>query len=116
MSKIITSPVRRFPGTVTLAYPLPFPRYLAWKEAVRNFGESSIAEVALNDDNTPAVLPGICACVERWDIIESKDTPPKQYTPETFPASPRLAAGRLIIWLMQEIIKIISEEDEAPLV
>ena len=34
MSKVITSPVKRWPGSVTLADPLTFPQYAAWRNAL----------------------------------------------------------------------------------
>lgn len=105
MSKIITSPVKRFPGSVTLAYPIPFPAYLAWKDAI-----NKASAVTDNDTRSYIILPGVCACVEAWNIKGLANV-----TPDTFPAAPRVAADRLLGWLISEIVAVVTEADEAPL-
>jgi hypothetical protein len=124
MSKIIVSPVEHWPGSVTLADPLTFPQYMAWRRAVLAAGEAkaklppvegqeagvfSVAEAALQDEISLEMLPGICACVEKWDLAGLG-----QLTPETFPASPRLAAGSLIAWLAGQISMLIAGEEAIP--
>jgi hypothetical protein len=103
VSRTISSPVRKWPGTVTLADPLTFPQYLAWKDAI----ESALG---IKDDYTrhsAALLPGLCACVETWGL-EGLGA----LTPETFPASPRRASDALLTWLVREINRGITEADE----
>jgi len=114
MSKVITSAVKRFPGTVTLVYPFTYPVYTAWKNAVKQFEPGTrIGTVSLDDDMVQIAIQGICACIEKWDIEEIKGEAPRgTVTPETFPASPRISSARLISWLMSEINKVIAEEDE----
>lgn len=105
MSKIITSPVKRFPGTVTLADPLTFPQYLAWQRALNS-------AQAHRDDNAEFVgtlLPGLFACVESWSLTGF----PESVTPATFPATPRISSDRIVGWLIREIGALIREADEA---
>lgn len=112
MGKVITSPVKRYAGTVTLAYPLTYPQYSAWRKAVETLpGGVTWGETIGNDDLVLAILPGVCACVETWGLAGMGE----HVTPETFPATPRIASARLLIWLIGEINKIIAEEDESPL-
>jgi len=112
MGKVITSPVKRYPGTVTLAYPMTYPQYAAWQKAIAGLPkEITIGKTATDDENAQTILPGICACVETWNLAGIGE----HLTPETFPASPRISSARLIIWLISEINAIIAEEDESPL-
>jgi hypothetical protein len=103
MSKIITSPIKRWPGTVTLADPLTFPQYIRLKDALQE------AEAQKNDGDryTSAVLLGVCACVEEWELAGLG-----QLTPETFPATPRVSAGNLFNWLMSEIVALLTGGEE----
>ena len=113
MSKKITSPVPRFPGTVTLMYPLNMPAYSAWKACVNELpDEFTIGDVGISDELTGLMLPGICACVEKWDIVEVEGEPPRgTVTPNTFPISPRISSARLVIWLFNEISKMTREDE-----
>ena len=107
MSKVITSPVRKWPGTVTLADPLTFPQFMAWRKAMTNAKElMDEKDVSPMDE---AVLPGICACVEEWHLNGQT-----QYTPETFPATPRRASNKLVAWLVDEISSLVTEAEEIP--
>lgn len=112
MTKILTSPVKRFSGTVELSDPLTFPQYMAWSKAVEAAvvmrENVTVATVGYDDIVTEVMLPAILACVEAWHIAGVPDKP----TVETFPATPRMSAGRLIAWLAGEIGAVISEEDE----
>ena len=104
MSKVITSPIRRWPGSVTLQDPLLFPAYMKLK--------ASLDEGQTLEDNsakTSVVLPGICACVEQWELKGLG-----QLTPETFPASPMRASAELFAWLLGEILSLLTEAEEVP--
>jgi hypothetical protein len=105
MPKVITSPVARYPGAVVLHDPLTFPQYMAWEDAVS-------AGAALTTTSythySAALLPGVCACVEDWQIKGL----PEPVTPETFPATPRKASDALLSWLVTEITQLVTEADE----
>jgi len=107
MPKRISSPSSRYPGEVVLADPLTLPQALAWEKAIRT--------AQTNDDNATitdvnyAILPGVCACVEKWELEGLGEL-----TPDTFPASPRKASIELINWLISEITRIyVGEEAKA---
>ena len=107
MPKIVISPSLRWPGQVSVSSPLTLPQALAWEKAIRN-AQSIGGEGTLTDYNY-AVLPGICACVEKWEL-EGIDNP----TPDTFPATPRKDSVELITWLMNEVSRIyVGEEEKA---
>jgi hypothetical protein len=102
MSKIITSPVKRFPGTVTIADPLTYPQYFAFTEAMRT--------VTKDDDiahQEAMALPGILKCVEAWDIPVALPV-----TVDNFPSTPRQSVNRLLGWLIGEITRLIYEADD----
>ena len=102
MGRVITSPVKKWAGTVTLADPLTFPAYIAWRDAIRE-------AQAFKDDYvrySAALLPGIQACVEAWNL--KGFTPP----PAPFPATPRDSSDKLLGWLVREIGAIANEGGE----
>jgi len=102
MSKIITSPVKRFPGTVVLSDPLTYPQYIAYNNAI-----TSIDKTQSNPQQEYSVLPGILKCVEKWDIPGFENV-----TADTFPSSPRTSVIKLINWLVVEINLLINEADD----
>jgi hypothetical protein len=108
MSKIITSPVKRWSGSVTLYDPLTIPQAMAFEDAL------DLARAEENKDFTRAkiaqlLLPGICACVEKWELDGLGIV-----TPENYPASPKLSSAMLLSWLMGEITTLFKEADEVP--
>jgi hypothetical protein len=113
MPKIITSPVKRFPGTVTLLDPIPFPAYNAWTESVEKAQEAkegvSVLDIAIAPKLTQELLPGIIACVAEWHLSGLENV-----TVATFPAAPRQPVIRLVAWLVGEIVALINQEDEDP--
>jgi hypothetical protein len=107
LSKRITSPSQRWPGSVVLFDPLTLPQALAWEKAVRHTQQLG-EDITLTDINY-AMLPGICACVEKWEL-EGLD----QVIPESFPASPRKDSIALCSWLIKEVTAVyIGEEEKA---
>lgn len=127
MSKILTSPVEKYPGTVTIPEPMTFPQYLAWKRVTDNLmalhekeaGETAEGEAAPGlkywqiggvDEYTQIAIPGLCAVVEAWNLGGFPADP----TAETFPATPRVQIARLVIWLVSEIDGVAYQRDSDP--
>lgn len=123
MSKVLTSPVKRWPGTITIPDFLTIDQAIKWEEAVKR-ADSILPECEpfkkgekLTDkqvDNISAktsakwvgmILPGILACVESWNI---------GIDPNNFPATPPISRIKLISWIMSEISKLYEEENEIP--
>lgn len=94
MSKVITSPIEKFPGTVTLYDPVPYPAYIAWEKAVKEEGAV--------DDLTKqhALFKGVKEMVEQWDI--------PNYDINNPAATPRVPVIQLLSWLVVEIGKVIN--------
>lgn len=110
MSKVITSPVKRFPGTVVLSDPLTFPQSFAFEDALT-------AVDAVRDEGSPskiryALLPGVLACVEEWHLNSGF---PERPVLDSFPSTPRQSVALLIDWLVGEITALYKEADEIPL-
>lgn len=103
MSRTVISPVKRWPGSVVLADPLTFPQFIAWKDAILSAPERAADYARYN----AALLPGICACVEKWALAGLG-----QPTAETFPATPPGDVDHLLGWLTHEINKIVTGADE----
>ena len=109
MSKTIVSPIKRWPGTVTIAEPLTFPQAQAIEDAIGLPTEEKLVDpkkrvwLSVSDK---ACLPAIMACVEKWEL--------ENFKPDPFPASPRGASHKLIEWLFGEIYKVYIGEFDDP--
>ena len=108
MSKVIESPVKRWPGTVTLSDPLTFPQALAVEDALKAAQE--LGEEASQRRQNYTVLPGLLECVEKWELENFPKTP----TADTFPSTPATPSAELIAWLIEEIIGLYYEAEPDP--
>ncbi len=102
MGRVITSPVKRWPGTVTLAEPLNVMQFIAWKDALKGAPDLAVDY----DRYCAALLPGVCACVEKWGLEGLG-----QLSPETFPYTPRAEADELLAWLVRDIRRVVAGID-----
>ena len=118
---VITSPVKRFPGTVTLPDFLILPQVLAWDETLIRKDE---IKGRLPQDREPtfperkkfrgeldaAYLPAIFGIVQEWHIEGVPDVP----TIENFPLTPRTPSAELTSWLIREIEALYYGEIDIP--
>jgi hypothetical protein len=110
VSKVITSPVKRWPGTVTLKTTLTLPEAEAineTREVFRSWAEG--AKVTFFSLDKPRI-PSIIACVEKWELADFPETP----TLSNFPMSPEQSRHKLIEWIWNEIKSVYDEEEEIP--
>ena len=122
MPKVIESPVKKFPGTVTLFDPLTMPQVVKIDECLlsrRQYFEETEIDGArgyvLKDDAfwshpDTIALDAILVCVEEWNLKNLPD----DLTAENFPGSPRPASRALINWLVIEILAVYQGETEVP--
>jgi hypothetical protein len=107
MSKIVQSPAPRWPGTVTVSSPIGLKQFIefsaAWEAGKAQTGDYSVY--------MHEVLPGILACVEKWDLGGDF---PKAVTPDTFPAVPFKQSAALFAALLTAIWGDAQEAEEAP--
>ncbi len=106
MPKVLFSPVKRFPGTITLPDSLTYPQLIAWEQALA----AAQADGATNIQRWYALIPGVVACVEKWELAGVPEYP----TADTLPSTPRVAADKLLRWVMDGIRSAIAEDDDAP--
>ena len=106
----VTSAAKSFRGTVHLPERLTFRQVAGWREAVSGLAGMSVADVAADDAAILAILPALCAIIERCDV----EGMPEHPTPDTWPATPRADAGLLIAQLIIAVTKIVAGEDERP--
>ena len=104
MSKVITSPVKRWPGTVILSDPLTFPQVFAVEDMFK--AREELDEKASINRVNHVMLPGITACVEEWHL--------DNFTVDPFPATPLKSVTELIAWLVEEIAVLFQEAEEIP--
>jgi len=98
MGKLINSPVAKFPGTVILFDPVPYPAYIAWEKAVDVNGVSD------ESAKQYALFNGVKAMAEKWEISAFDIDNPT--------ATPRVAVLNLLAWLVTEIGKVIAGESD----
>lgn len=98
MSKLIHSPVEKFPGDVTLFDPVPYPTLIAWEKAIEIEGSVEDLEKQL------AMFGGVRAMVEKWDIPD--------FDIENPVSTPRTSVLNLLAWLVTEIGKVINGEPD----
>ena len=109
MSKVITSPLQRWAGEVTIADPLTLAQAHLIEQGLTQptGGEDGRIWFTVIDGNQ---MPAILACVENWNLKNF----PENVTAETFPASPRGDSHKLIDWLFSEIRTVYFGEAEVP--
>ena len=111
MPRQITSPVEKWPGTVTLCDPLTFPQVVGLQDAFADVETAREKAQVKNRVLTQAKLDSIllepvCACVQKWEL----DGFPEDVSVETFPATPQKPAAELVAWLIGEVMKIYTGE------
>ena len=101
MSKVITSPIKRFPGTVTIPDPMTWDQLSRWGDFVSGFKKNSF-------DNLRAEAAFIPGFVEKIDIVgfpvDSATNPPKQLK----------AFSALMDWIVGEILQVIEGDEIGP--
>ena len=107
--KVITTPIEKFAGTLTISDPLTLPQAQAIEQGLTMPQEGADGRVWLSviDGNQ---LPAIFACVEKWELTNIHP----EVTIETFPASPRVASHKLVEWIFSELRKVYLGEAEIP--
>lgn len=116
--KVIESPVKKWPGTVTLPDYLTVPQAVEWEEAFDNANailpeceplskdkplskeQAELIDTRLSAKWLGLLLPGIKACVLEWNL--------QGLDPDNFPATPKTARIELVAWLIKEIGKLYS--------
>lgn len=104
MSKTVISPIERWAGTVTIADPLTLPQAQLIEHAMQPPEvEGEKIWLSTIDANK---LPAVQACVEKWEL--------QNFTPDPFPASPRVDSHRLMDWIFAEILTVYMGEAVVP--
>lgn len=107
---IITSPVKKFPGTVEIYNQLTLPQVELIEECFDNL--PSMKEggvVALTSLDKPR-LAAILACVKEWKL----ENYPVPTSMETFTLSPRRATHQLIDYIFNHILLVYNGEIDIP--
>lgn len=123
----IDSPVKRWPGSVTLPEYLTWPQVEAWTNTQTTSNEITAEAIAAGRTKVQggrqvlsnvsdvkasrmAWVEGICAIVEAWDLKGL----PSPVPPDRFPATPAASAANLLQWLIDQVNALFDEAEEAP--
>lgn len=105
MSRTIVSPSKKFTGQVVLPDAITFPQLILWRTCQRD---------ALNLDDgllvSQTLLPGICAIVEKWEILGF----PEKVTPDNLPGSPTSSVILVLSAIIEAINEMVLEDAETP--
>lgn len=137
MGKVIESPVKKFPGTVTLKDPIPLDACVTWEQALDecgaklcNVGQTLVSKIVKGDEKAREDLTAhYLKCKEdktgcreplpetqaQARIIPSIKTCIEEWKIEGFdlsnpPGSPKLSRSKLIAWLVKEINDLYIDE------
>lgn len=128
--KVLESPVKLWPGTITLPDFLTLPQAIEWEDAL-NDAEDLIPEIDFEKDENGklitknmskkdlrvltmrnkskyanALIPGIKACVIEWNL--------QGFDPNNWPATPRQSRIDLVNWIVSNIAELYKEASEIP--
>lgn len=103
MGVILTSPIPKFPGTVTLPDEWTWEQLIEWEAGISAAAEEK-RTVALIAAEGPLVL----RMAESFQIAGLPEHP------EKFPTRPLTPVAQLIGWLVGEITKRVYGDDEQP--
>ena len=106
---VIESPVKRFPGSVTLP---DFPTYIQ----VLTFGKAYHQARARGDEISMGeyiyiTLPGMLPMIETWSIAGIPEHPS---ITDIEQMKPGRAVAELLAWLWSECVKVYAREEELP--
>lgn len=108
MSKVISSPIGLWPGTVTIADVLTLPQVELIQEGMEL--PEGVGERVYFSVLDKQAIPAILACVEKWNLGNFPEAP----TLDNWPFSPRKQSHELIAFLFGEILKVYNGEQDAP--
>ena len=109
MSKTLVSPVKRWPGTVTISDPLDIPQYLKLEQMFKERGE--LPDKPTWGQVQAVTAPAVFACVEKWDMPAKQQAVLEQ---GRYPMTPRAESIEFMNWLLTEITALFVEAEEAP--
>jgi len=107
MSKVLTSPVKKWPGTITIPDYLNIEQAMIFEAAINEIDDKK--NVGIDLAITSKLVPGICICVEKWELKGLENI-----SKDNYPATPKLASAELTAWLVREITKLYQEANEIP--
>jgi hypothetical protein len=112
MGKIISSPVPKWPGTVTLPDWLTLQQEAAWEEVCEGLEGEKFLDLAAKAKSALLFVKVLIGIVERWDLGGDFPCPP---TLDTWPATPKISSALLMAWLIGEVSAMHEEATTVPL-
>ena len=127
MSRIIESPVKKWPGTITIPDFLTINQAITYEDAIDSANKllpkiedgdseevvkekkAKIAEIISGKKYERELLPGIFACVESWNLQGLENI-----SVDNFPGTPKRARAELFYWLLGAIADLYKDEAEIP--
>jgi hypothetical protein len=109
MSKTVSFTSEKWGGSVTFSDPLTLEQEAAYEYALADYRKALDKGGGLSAQNV-ALLPGIFAAVEKWDLKGF----PERITLANFPTRPRQERANLIAWLVEQVSTLYKESQDIP--
>ena len=102
----------RWGGNITIHSHLTYPQVIAYESSIAAGQEylEEHGEDAMTAVYNHLVLPGVIGCIEEWELADFPET----VTADTFPATPRVAAAKLLVWVIESIRETMRDDEDIP--
>ena len=115
MSKVVTCPVKRFEGTVTLRDPMTLQMVAKWEEVLQIIRAIPNEDARKYDTIEASFYPLVVEMVEAWNLANILPNVTAENFPNASPGTGAASIHALIGWLITECQKVYNgNEDDDP--
>ena len=112
MSKVVTCPVKRFEGSVTLRDPMTFQMVAKWEEALQTVRAISNNDAGKYATIEASLYPLVIEMVEAWELANILPNITAENFPNAAPGTSAASIHSLIAWLINECQKIYNGNED----
>ena len=104
MPKRVDCPIKRWPGVVTFKDPIPLADCVILEHSIKTMRD--LGEDITQVEAEALLLPGVLACIERFELGNG-------FTLDPFPGTPRRSSAQLVAWLIDQVMLVYRDEAES---
>ena len=113
MSKVVTCPVKRFEGTVTLRDPMTFQMVAKWEEALQIVRAIPNEDAGKYSTIEASLYPLVIEMVEAWELANILPNVTVANFPNAAAGTSAASIHSLIAWLINECQKVYNGNEDA---